>query len=66
LSALPSRLLEPLRAALDIGDDEAAGKLVAAIRSADPALGDALKDAIAGFQVDQLLSLLEKVGVEAR
>ncbi|HTO86358.1 MAG TPA: ATP-binding protein [Thermoanaerobaculia bacterium] len=65
LSALPSGLLAPLRGALDIGDDEAAGKLVAAIQSADPALGDALKEAIAGFQVDQLLSLLEKVGVEA-
>jgi signal transduction histidine kinase/CheY-like chemotaxis protein len=66
LSALPSRVLAPLRAALDIGDDEAASKLVGTIRSEDAALGQALEAAIANFQVDELLSLLEKVGAETR
>ena len=66
LAALPPRLLKPLRAALDIGDDEAAARLVGNIRTEDAALGDALQDAIANFRVDELLSLLEKVGTESR
>ncbi len=61
LAALPPGLLSPLRAALNIGDDEAASRSVVTIRSNDAALGDALEEAISRFQVDELLSLLEKV-----
>ncbi len=61
LAALPPGILSPLRAALNIGDDEAAARSVITIRSKDPVLGDALEEAIAQFQVDELLSLLEKV-----
>ena len=62
LGALSPELRVPLRKALEIGDDEAALKSVASIRAADPPLADALADALGKFQVDELLSLLERVG----
>jgi signal transduction histidine kinase/CheY-like chemotaxis protein len=62
LAALPPQLLLPLREALEIGDDEAASRAVSSIRSEDTLLADALGDAVARFQVDELLSLLEQVG----
>jgi CheY-like chemotaxis protein len=66
LAVLPGHLLSPLREALGIGDDEAAGRAVASIRPEDPHLADALADAVARFQVDELMSLLEQVGRTAR
>jgi signal transduction histidine kinase/CheY-like chemotaxis protein len=62
LQALPDEFRSPLREALEIGDDEAASRAVVSIRAVDAPLGDALGEAIARFQVDELLSLLEKVG----
>ncbi len=66
LAALPSHLLAPLRDALEIGDDEAAARAVASIRPQDPHLADALADAVARFQVDELMSLFEQLGRTAR
>jgi CheY-like chemotaxis protein len=61
LESLAVELRRPLHEALQIGDDEAALKLVAGIRSADPALAEALAESISRFQVDELLNLLEEL-----
>jgi signal transduction histidine kinase/ActR/RegA family two-component response regulator len=62
LGALPPELRSPLREALEIGDDEAASKLLVQIRSEDAPLADTLGEALSRFQVDELLSLLERIG----
>jgi signal transduction histidine kinase/CheY-like chemotaxis protein len=66
LQSLPDELLKPFEQALLIGDDEAAAGLVGRIREEDAALGDAIHEALTRFQVDELLSLLERIGKEAR
>jgi signal transduction histidine kinase/DNA-binding NarL/FixJ family response regulator len=61
MAALAPETRTPLLAALQIGDDEAASKIVGTIRSVDAPLADALAEALARFQVNELLTLLEKV-----
>jgi CheY-like chemotaxis protein len=60
LSALPAAFLDALRSVLAEGDDLGAQAIIADIAQRDPPLGAELRARLKRFQLDELLSLVER------
>ena len=62
LAALPDSLRAELRRALERGDDQAAARVLPAVRAIDPATEAALSTMLRRCQIDELLGLLQGSG----